>query len=367
MPHMPLYEVAAENLNKIEQTSFDAAGLRERTDLQRLLRKQIDVILPDTLIISEEFGEWEESKRRIDLLGLDKQANLVVIELKRTDDGGHMELQAVRYAAMVSTMTFEKAVQIYGQYLARNNDETNARESILEFLDWDEANDDLFGQDVRIILVSANFSKELTTAVMWLNKRDLEIRCVRLVPYQHGSRTLIDVQQVIPLPEATEYQVQIREKEQKERKVRAEGNQLNYKFWQGLLAMGKAKSALHENISPTASGSLGIANVGGNRLYYVINRNDGRVEYYINRGDQKLNKDFFDALLRSREEIETSFGSPLSWERLDSKVTCRIAFHFERGYKSDESEWADIQETMIDAMIRLEGAIAPVVLRILGN
>ena len=46
-------------------------------------------IAPETLVISEEFGEWEDSRRRIDLLGLDKDARLVVIELKRTEDGGH--------------------------------------------------------------------------------------------------------------------------------------------------------------------------------------------------------------------------------------------------------------------------------------
>jgi hypothetical protein len=47
-------------------------------------------------------SDWEDSSRSIDLLCIDKQANLVVIELKRTEDGGHMELQAIRYAAMVS-------------------------------------------------------------------------------------------------------------------------------------------------------------------------------------------------------------------------------------------------------------------------
>src|SRR4051794_14858795 len=110
---MALYEITPDKFNKIAETAFDLAGFRERFDLQRLLKKQIEVIAPDTLVIAEEFGEWEESKRRIDLLAIDKGANLVVIELKRTDDGGHMELQAIRYAAMVSTMTFDRVVDVY--------------------------------------------------------------------------------------------------------------------------------------------------------------------------------------------------------------------------------------------------------------
>ena len=109
---MAIYEITKDQIRTVSETSFGKAGVRERGDLQRLLRDQIQIVSPDTLVVSEEFGDWEDSKRRIDLLGLDKEANLVVIELKRTDDGGHMELQALRYAAMISTMTFEKVVDV---------------------------------------------------------------------------------------------------------------------------------------------------------------------------------------------------------------------------------------------------------------
>ncbi|OFW20674.1 MAG: hypothetical protein A3H97_17380 [Acidobacteria bacterium RIFCSPLOWO2_02_FULL_65_29] len=105
---MPIFEITQDRLDLLQPTAFSDHGLHERGDLQRLLRDQVEIIAPDVLVISEEFGGREDSKRRIDLLGIDREANLVVIELKRTEDGGHMELQAIRYAAMVSKMTFDK-------------------------------------------------------------------------------------------------------------------------------------------------------------------------------------------------------------------------------------------------------------------
>lgn len=189
-------------------------------DLQRLLRQRIDVIAPDTLVIAEEFCEWDESKRRIDLLGVDREANLVVIELKRTEDGGHMELQAIRYAAMTSAMTFSKAVEVFANYLKQNDSKDDAATALLQFLNWDDANEDLFGRDVRIVLVSAEFSKEITTSVLWLNEHSLDIRCVRLRPYVLESRVLLDVQQVIPLPEADAYTVQLKKKAEETRQAK---------------------------------------------------------------------------------------------------------------------------------------------------
>ena len=214
-------ELSRNNPYKDAELQFSQVGVHERRDLQRLLRDQIDVISPDTLIISEEFGDWEDSKRRVDLLGLDREAKLVVVELKRTEDGGHMELQSIRYAAMVSTMTFGEVVEIYNAYLAsKGPSEVDARSKILEFLEWDEPDEDAFAQDVRIILVSAEFSKEVTSAVMWLNDQGLDIQCFRLKPYNLDGRLLVDVQQLIPLPEAAAYQFKRREKDRTEQNDR---------------------------------------------------------------------------------------------------------------------------------------------------
>jgi len=282
---MPIYEFAPDVIRPIPETTFSAEHFKERDDLQRLLRENVAVIAPDTLVIAEEFGEWEDSRRRIDLLALDSNANLVVIELKRTEDGGHMELQAIRYAAMVSTMTFEQAVRAFGDFLRQsgsNGDDPQTR--ILEFLGWAEPDEDQFGQDVRIVLASAEFSKELTSSIMWLTtKYELDIRCVRLRPYSLEGRLLVDVQQIIPLPEVADYQVQVKEKARKERSARGSGRDFTpYDVTIGeqrLESMAKRRAIFHvvrhlcqNGVDPEEIAAL--FDWRQNRVWYVV---DGEV------------------------------------------------------------------------------------------
>lgn len=88
-----------------------------------------------------------------------------------------MELQASRYAAMVSAMTFDRAVSIYTKFLTDSGLEGDAESLLREFMDLedsDESVEDRFAQDIRIVLASAEFGKELTTSVIWLNDRGLD-------------------------------------------------------------------------------------------------------------------------------------------------------------------------------------------------
>jgi len=220
---MPLFAMNDRSIAPVAQTTFAAAGIRERADLQRLLRDNIEVISPSTLVIAEEFGDWDGSQRRIDLLGVDREANLVVIELKRDDDGAHMELQSLRYAAMVARMTFDEAVATYTRFLASRSSDLNATASLLDFLGWLSPTDGEFARAVRIVLASGDFSQEITSTVLWLNEHELDVTCIRVKPYRHCEQLLLNVEQIIPLPEAADYQIQIRNKARESRSSGATG------------------------------------------------------------------------------------------------------------------------------------------------
>lgn len=353
---MSLYRITAEKFEPVQRTTFAAESLLERRDIQRLLRQDIAPIGDDLLIIAEEYGEWEDSNRRIDLLCLSRSGELVVVEIKRTENGGHMELQAIRYAAMVSSLTLEQIIEIYARISAS---EEVARNEILSFLQLDSADEAELTGEVRIVLVAADFSTELTTAVLWLNQRDLDITCIRLRPYRMGNEILIDATQIIPLPEATDYEVKIRAQEKEKRKVLGARQQIFRKFWAQLIERSRERTQLFANRSTTTDHWLS-AGIGrrGFGLNFSLVQNQGQVECYIRLpGGEEQSNAAFNALRDNKEKIEKDFGAALDWQDLPGRQGCRICFELQGGWKSPESEWPDMQERMIDAMIRLERAL----------
>jgi uncharacterized protein DUF4268 len=360
---MAIYQITESGFNRLSETSFNAEKIYERKDLQRLLKSNIEALSPDLKVIAEEFGEWAESNRRIDLLCIDKDANLVVVELKRTEDGGHMELQSIRYAAMISTMTFRQLVEAHAKFLRTTTNSDEAEKAILEFLGWGEPDEDQFANEVKIILASADFSREITTSVIWLLQFGLDIRCVRFRPHKMDNGTLlVDVQQIIPLPEATDYQTRIRAKEREGKQQRAERYDLRLQFWTGLLEHAKTRTQLHANRSPGKYSYIG-GSTGKRGMYYnyAVREDDAQAELYIDFGvgfDEK-NLQVFNQLFSQKENIEQVFGGELEWEDLPDSRGCRVRKIIAGGYRSTTDEWHSIYEQLVDAMINLDKSMRP--------
>jgi hypothetical protein len=140
----------------------------------------------------------------------------------------------------------------------------------------------------------------------------------------------------------------------------AERENLRYRFWKALLERSRQRTELHANISPSRdswiSAGAGKSGLGFN---YAIRELDARVELYIDRREAEQNRANFDALAASREDIEEGSGEPLVWQKLESRKASRISGMIERGGYREEERWPEIQDAMIDAMIRLEKALRP--------
>jgi len=357
---MYLINTRENNITKVEQKSFEALELSERYHLQEWLAKTPDALGEPILIIQKEFSGWDNTNERLDLLGIDKNGNLVVIENKRDDSGKDVTWQALKYAAYCSTLTNDGIKQIYKKYLNNTEDDLFVEEKIKKFLEKDDDFKDInLNEKQRIILVAANFRPEVTSAVLWLNdKYNLEIQCIKVTPYLLKEQILLDIEQFIPLKETKDYQTKLAIKNQEDKELKTR-HSLRIEFWTKLLAKTKENGLKKfENISAIKEAWIGRGSgIGGVSYQFGISRSYARVLISIAKGSKEINDKIFNELYKKKDEIEKVFGERLEWHNKEENNTSCIYFektdnadYFKREY------WEEMMDFMIDGMIKLEKA-----------
>ena len=138
------------------------------------------------------------------------------------------------------------------------------------------------------------------------------------------------------------------------------------KFLERLLTLSEGRTTLEAKLSPSARDFIEIgAGVSGLHFRYVVGQDKTRVELFIAGRDKTANKRIFDELEAHKHEIEAAFDGKLSWERLESSKSSRIAYRLlVGGSEGDEARWEMIQHAMIDAMTRLEEALRPFIAKL---
>ncbi len=199
----------------VKPTGFISLKIWERKHIEEWIRSSPDILGEDLLIVSMEFDKFVQSDDRLDLLAIDRQGNLVVIELKRDILAGYADLQAIRYAAMISAMNLEKLLPYYSSYKNKYEgemiDESMAFGEITEFVNVDDFEE--LSNKPRIILCSEGFSTEVTTTALWLRQFGVDISCITIKPYKVNQSVIIVPTKVIPIQEAKDYLVDIQKKE----------------------------------------------------------------------------------------------------------------------------------------------------------
>lgn len=320
-------------ITKLKAMSFSELGFSERNHLQEWLANQPDALGEELLIIQKEFDGFDDTKERLDLLAIDKQGSLVIIENKLDDSGRNVVWQSLKYASYCSTLSKTQIGEIYQKYLDKGGPGKDAKALICEFLGKEDFAEVVLnlGNDQRLIMVAAEFRKEVTSTVLWLLKHRVFVKCFKATPFQDGPDLFLTVEQLIPLPEAEELMIGISEKEVEEQSLergQATRYQLRTDFWhQTLEALQDAKVTLYGNKAPSRDNWLGTGSgLGGVNYVMIFNKDEARVHLELNRATKEQNKALFDALNARATEFDQAFGAPLSWRRMDDKKASIIEY-----------------------------------------
>ncbi|EKT5410767.1 DUF4268 domain-containing protein [Salmonella enterica subsp. enterica serovar Orion] len=360
-------------ISPVRTKKFSELGFTERKHLQEWLAHEPSALGEELLIIQKEFDGFDDTRERLDLLALDKDGNLVIIENKLDDSGRDVVWQALKYASYCASLTKAQIVDIYQQYLDRYepvtaevdllNAPASASARICEFLDAPDL-DELklnLGNSQRIMLFAANFRKEVTSTALWLLGQGISIACFKITPYSLGEQLLINIDQIIPTPEAKELMIGINAKEAEEKTtevVLKNRHTVRREYWERALeAFQKSACQLYNNISPSKDHWLSAGSgLSGCPYNLIFLQKELRVELWISRGVTEENKYLFDLLSQSKQDIEHTFGAELEWMRLDEKKSCRIQFSTKAdGFNKDT--WPQAVAWHLEQMTKLEKAL----------
>lgn len=211
--------VSAEGLIKTqkepEATDFVSLGVKE-ANIEEFLRKNVGRIFDDEdeetlLIVGQQVVNARNARN--DLVALDKNGNLVLIEIKRdSGDMAHrteaLEFQAVRYAASLATIhnVDELVKRMFARYINRWPNEFQkgdltpeelGKRTVNKFLEENNAVKS-FNKLQRIILVASAFDDQTLSAAAWMENNGINIACIALNPVKAGESLYLVVEKLIP-------------------------------------------------------------------------------------------------------------------------------------------------------------------------
>ena len=171
----------------------------------------------------------------------------------------------------------------------------------------------------------------MTATVLWLLSRGIRAQCFKVTPYTFGDELMVDIQQIIPTPEAADFMIGMSSKENEEKAVQntqKKRHKIRQDFWEATLEQLRADGVtLYQNINPAKDHWLSAGSGTRSCPYQMIfSRDEARVELSLQRASTAENKWLFDQLYGQKVQIEEAFGAELDWRRMDDNKASRIVY-----------------------------------------
>ena len=220
------------------------------------------------------------------------------------------------------------------------------------------------GLDAKtIIWIAEEFKEEHRAAVDFLNRATTEeyaFFAVQVEFYKIGESPLAPDFTVVAKPndwtKRTQTVKQVAESGERESEQQWKA------YWQAAITSASGRYPALAERTPYRGNWQTIEAIKGGNPTFALNASipwdkSLRVEIYI---DRPLAKVAFKGLMAQKEQIETAFGQPLSWEELPDRQASRIAFYMPGNERRAEpGAWDKQHEWVITWGPKLSAALRP--------
>ena len=188
-PAMRIFSVDSDGgFTEYERLPFEVE--HAESVLEKWLESNPDGILEDGRILIIGRQVRTDLGGFIDLVGLDREGNAVVVELKRDRTPRDVVAQALEYAAFAERLDADALEGIFRVY--HSDESLSLADHHRECFGLDEAEAVAFNKDQRIVIIGQRVTPEIRQSASFLGSKGFRITCVEFTFFQtdEGSRLL---------------------------------------------------------------------------------------------------------------------------------------------------------------------------------
>lgn len=169
---------------------YEKKTVSKEFEIEDFLEKHPSVLDKDIFIIGRQVST--DTKTRIDLLGLDKDGNVVIIEIKKGISARDVVSQILEYGVWAEGIKYEELNRIAKEkHLSGFQDLYKKYET-----DYKEIPEP-FNIKQRLYIVAEKFDKKIEEVCRYLKVRDIDINCVELNFYERDGQRLVNTEVVV--------------------------------------------------------------------------------------------------------------------------------------------------------------------------
>ena len=153
-------------------------------DLEILLEKNPGYFLENSNVLMIGRQVTTNLNTFIDLLGIDKEGNTVVVELKREKTPRETVAQILEYTSFVENLNYEQLNKIYQEY---SGDEMSLEEYHQQFFQSNQDSKVAFNKSSKLMIVAQSISTEIKQTALYLRKKGIDIYCLEFKYFLNKS------------------------------------------------------------------------------------------------------------------------------------------------------------------------------------
>jgi hypothetical protein len=209
--------------SEVVEPSAIAASLLREEDLEREIVHYPALLGEELLMLGSQLAEFAEDRDRLDVLMLDRDGELVLVELKASENFRVTDLQALAYAGVYASTSTEHLARTLQKTLERTEGrDVDLDEAVQQIVEWvsdiDEFAEWTPSQRVRIKLVAPSFPQRVLTTVKWLGDvYAMPIEAIRVQMYEvdGGQSRHLSFERLLPMPTDDQFGMTLRQSQQR--------------------------------------------------------------------------------------------------------------------------------------------------------